>query len=226
MRKLIVNTFMTLDGVMQAPGAPEEDRSNGFKHGGWLAKYWDDTTNAYMAEFMGKPFDLLLGRRTYEIFAAFWPHSHEPGAAELNNAKKYVASKTLKTVDWQNSQLITGDVAEEVAKLKQKSGPEIQIYGSANLIQTLLRRELIDEFSLLLFPLLLGTGKRLFAEGTIPQGLELIEHSTSATGVIITRFKRLGADAISYRSVSADQPSREEIARREKVATETVGARR
>lgn len=226
MRKLTLNTFMTLDGVMQAPGAPEEDTSGGFKHGGWLAKYWDDTLDRYLADFMGKPFDLLLGRKTYEIFAAYWPQSNASGAAELNNATKYVASKSLSHVDWQHSHLIKGDVAEEVAKLKQQSGPQILIYGSANLVQTLLRHELIDEFSLLFFPLVLGTGKRLFGNGTVPQGFELIEQSTSGTGVIIARFKRLGADAIEYRSVDEREPSREEVARREKVATESVGATR
>ena len=139
MRKLTINTFLTLDGVMQAPGGPEEDPTAGFAHGGWSVKYWDDTMGQRMDEFMGKPFDLVLGRKTYEIFAAHWPHAgDDPAAVALNTATKYVASRTLKSVDWKNSQLIKGDVAQEVAKLKRQDGPEIQVHGSANLIQTLL----------------------------------------------------------------------------------------
>ncbi|MGQ0643045.1 MAG: dihydrofolate reductase family protein [Gemmatimonadaceae bacterium] len=222
MRKLTINTFLTLDGVMQAPGGPEEDPSGGFKHGGWSVKYWDQSMMQQMSEFMGRRADLLLGRKTYEIFAAHWPHSDEPGAAELNNATKYVASKTLKGVDWKNSQLITGDVAEEVAKLKRGDGPGIQVHGSANLIQTLLKHELIDEFSIFIFPLVLGTGKRLFAEGTVPEGLKLIDSTTSGTGVTMARFARLGAEAIRYGSFAKEQPTEEEVARREQVAVESA----
>jgi dihydrofolate reductase len=200
MRKLSVTTFLTLDGVMQAPGGPEEDLSGGFKHGGWSVNYWDDRMGQVMGEFMGKPFDLLLGRKTYEIFAAFWPNAKEDPADILNNAKKYVASRTLKSVEWQNSGLISGDVGEQVAALKQESGPEIQVHGSGNLIQTLLKHDLIDEIQLMVFPILLGTGKRLFADGTVPAGLKLLESQTASSGVVIARYERAGE--VKYGSFS------------------------
>jgi dihydrofolate reductase len=200
MRTLSVTTFLTLDGVMQAPGGPDEDTSGGFKHGGWSVNYWDDRMGQVMGEFMGKPFDLLLGRKTYEIFAAFWPNAKEDPADILNNAKKYVASRTLKSVEWQNSGLISGDVGEQVAALKQESGPEIQVHGSGNLIQTLLKHDLIDEIQLMVFPILLGTGKRLFADGTVPAGLKLLESQTASSGVVIARYERAGE--VKYGSFS------------------------
>jgi dihydrofolate reductase len=192
MRKLTVSTFVTLDGVMQAPGGPGEDPSGGFNHEGWSVNYFDDRVGQAMGDFMGKPFDLLLGRKTYEIFAAFWPHSTEEGAVGLNSAKKHVASRTLRTVDWNNSTLITGDVPEYVAGIKVQSGPEIQVHGSGNLLQTLMKHDLVDEFQLLIFPILLGTGKRLFADGTIPAGLKLVDSQTSGSGVVIARYERAG----------------------------------
>ncbi|HJU74026.1 MAG TPA: dihydrofolate reductase family protein [Gemmatimonadaceae bacterium] len=218
MRRLAINTFLTLDGVMQAPGGPEEDPSGGFKHGGWSVNYWDDQMGKRMDEFsVRKPFDLLLGRKTYEIFAAHWPYvgSDDAMGAALNKATKYVASRTLQRVDWQNSQLLRGDVAQRVAELKREDGPEIQVHGSANLIQTLLEHDLIDVFSLWLFPLVLGTGKRLFAEGTVPKGFKLVDSETSSTGVIMTRFERAGA--INYGSFALEQPTQAEVERREKV---------
>ena len=169
MRKLKVNTFVTLDGVMQAPGGPEEDRSGGFTHGGWSAGYWDERMGQIIGEFMGRPFDLLLGRKTYEIFAGYWPKSTEPGAAELNSARKHVASRTLKSVDWNNSVLIKGEVPKYVADLKQSSGPEVQVHGSGDLIQTLLRSDLIDEFHIWTFPVVLGTGQKQAFGGTDEQ---------------------------------------------------------
>jgi dihydrofolate reductase len=193
MRKLVVTTFVTLDGVMQAPGGPEEDPSGDFTSGGWSFNYWDDKMNQIMTEFMGKPFDLLLGRKTYQIFAGFWPNAKdEPGAAELNNAKKYVASKTLNKVDWNNSTLLRGDVVQEIRKLKQQDGPEIQVHGSSNLIQTLLKHNLVDEFLIWIFPVVVGKGKRLFDQGTIPSGLKLIDTKTSSTGVIINVYEPAG----------------------------------
>jgi len=216
-RKLKVNTFLTLDGVMQAPGGPDEDRSGGFEHGGWSAGYWDDQMGEVMTEFMGKPFDMLLGRKTYEIFAAHWPHSTEPGAEQLNSARKHVASRTLKSVDWNNSTLIKGDVAKFVADLKQGSGPEIQVHGSGNLLQTLLRNDLIDELSLWTFPLVLGSGKRLFADGAMPAGLKLAAVKTSGTGVVMARYERAGA--IKYGSFALEQPSDAEAERRQEVAS-------
>src|SRR4051812_20042099 len=198
MRQLIVNTFVTVDGVMQAPGGPEEDPEGDFEHGGWSFGYWDDAMQQTMGELMGKPFDLVLGRKTYEIFASFWPHSDDPGAEVLNNATKHVASRTLKDVEWQNSHLIEGDVPVGIRALKEQDGPELQVHGSANLIQTLLQHELVDEFRLLIFPLVLGTGKRLFDGGTVPAGFDVTASQVSSTGVIMAAY-RTGAD-IKYGS--------------------------
>jgi dihydrofolate reductase len=194
MRKLIVLTFTTLDGVMQAPGGKGEDPDGGFEHEGWMVGYWDDELADAMAETMAPPFDLVLGRRTYEIFAAFWPHHpDQPGAEELNTATKHVASTTLKELDWQNSELIEGDVPEGVRALKQQDGPELQVHGSANLIQTLLEHGLVDEFRLKIFPLVLGTGKRLFDGGTAPAGFELADGKVLSSGVIAANY-RSGAE--------------------------------
>lgn len=193
MRKLRVNTFLTLDGVMQAPGGPEEDTSGGFKHGGWSVNYWDDRMGQMMGEFMGKPYDLLLGRKTYEIFAAHWPNvKDDPAANSLNNAKKYVASRTLNSVEWQNSSLIKGDVGEQVSALKDQAGPEIQVHGSGNLIQTLLKNDLVDELWLKTFPVVLGTGKKLFADGAIPAGFSVEKASVSPSGVVVATYRRAG----------------------------------
>jgi dihydrofolate reductase len=194
MRKLAVLTFVTLDGVMQAPGGPEEDTSGGFRHGGWVAGYWDDFLGNVMAEQMQGPFDLLLGRKTYEVFAAYWPHAgaEAPGAKELNSARKFVASTTLRKLDWANSVLISGDIVQEIRKLKEQSGPELQVHGSGKLIQTLMKNDLIDEFRLKIFPITLGAGKRLFAEGTIPAGFRLIDSKASTKGVIVATYVRGG----------------------------------
>ena len=193
MRRLVVNTFLTLDGVMQAPGGPEEDPDGGFAYGGWSVNYWDDQMGEVMGEAMSKPFDLVLGRKTYEIFAAHWPHaSEESGAKPLNDATKFVASRTLRWLDWRNSVLIEGDVSEGIGKLKQQEGPELQVHGSANLIQTLLRHNLIDEFRLWTFPLVVGSGKRLFSEGTIPAGLKLVDTRVSSTGVVMGTYVPAG----------------------------------
>ena len=219
MRKLMANSFVTLDGVMQAPGAPDEDRSGGFSHGGWMMKYWDSRMNDILSAALSQPFDLLLGRKTYEIFAAFWPHSHEPLAAPLNKATKHVASRTLKTVEWQNSRLLGPDIPKAVAELKRANGPDIQVHGSPNLLQTLFKHELIDEVRIWTFPIVLGTGKRLFERGTVPAGFELVDSVTSTTGVTIGTYKA-GAE-ISYGS-AVIEPSRDELKRREKVAYESA----
>jgi dihydrofolate reductase len=216
MRKLVVNTFLTLDGIMQAPGGPEEDPSGGFTHGGWSFHYWDEAMGEEMGQFMGKPFDLLLGRKTYEIFAAHWPHSTDPAADALNNATKHVASRTLDGVEWSNSKLIEGDFAEQVAKLKEAHGPEIQVHGSANLIQTLLEHDLVDEFRLWFFPVVLGTGKRLFAEGAIPAGLKLVDSKTFTTGVVMTTYERAGD--VEYGSFATEEPTEAELERRQEIA--------
>ena len=193
MRKLIVSTFLTIDGVMQAPGGPGEDDSGGFALGGWSVNYWDEQMGQIMGEAMSVPFDLLLGRRTYDIFAAYWPHaSEEAGAKPLNDATKYVASRSHPTLDWGPSVLIERDAAEGIAALKQEDGPELQVHGSANLIQTLLRNNLVDEYRLWVFPLVIGSGKRLFADGTIPSGLKLVDTKVSTTGVVIGTYEPAG----------------------------------
>jgi dihydrofolate reductase len=212
MRELIVNTFLTLDGVMQAPGGPEEDPSGGFEHGGWSFGYWDEQMQTSMGETMSKPFDLVLGRRTYEVFAAHWPHSDEPAAEALNTATKHVASTTLQELDWENSKLIEGDVPAAIRALKDHDGPELQVHGSANLIQTLLRHGLIDELRVWIFPLVLGQGKRLFDGGTVPDGLELASSQVSSTGVIMATY-RTGAE-IKGGSFALETPSEAELARR------------
>jgi dihydrofolate reductase len=192
MRQLVVNTFVTLDGVMQAPGGPEEDPSGGFTHGGWSFHYWDDLMQETMGEVMGKPFDLLLGRKTYEIFAAYWPHQEGPAADALNNATKHVASTTLDSVDWANSHLIEGDLVEGVRRLKDQDGPELQVHGSSNLIQTLLANDLVDELRVWTFPVLVGPGKRLFGDGVRAGGLTLVDSKTSTTGVVISTYQPAG----------------------------------
>jgi len=193
MRKLIVSTFVTLDGVMQAPGGPEEDGEGGFAYGGWSVNYWDEQMGEVMGEAMSKPFDLLLGRKTYDIFAAFWPNaSDDAGGKPLNDATKYVASRSQPTLAWGPSVLIEGDAAEGVAALKNGNGPALQVHGSGNLIQTLLRHNLVDEFRLWVFPVVIGSGKRLFADGTIPAGLKRIDSKISTTGVVIGTYEPAG----------------------------------
>ena len=212
MRKLIVNTFVTLDGVMQAPGGPDEDPAGGFKYGGWSFHYWDEVMNNVMTEFMGKPFDLLLGRKTYEIFAAHWPHSQEPGADQLNSAKKYIASRTLTKVDWNNSTLLKGDVVQEIRKLKDQDGPELQVHGSSNFVQTLLQNHLADLYNVWIFPVVIGTGKRLFDHGTVPVALRLVSSTVSTTGVIITTYEPAGE--LKVGSFALENPTQAELERR------------
>jgi dihydrofolate reductase len=193
MRKLILSTFLTLDGVMQAPGGPGEDDSGGFAHGGWSVNYWDDRMGEVMGEAMSTRFDLVLGRKTYDIFAAHWPHvSDEDGGKPLNDATKYVASRSHPKLEWDKSVLIDGDAADGVAALKEEDGPELQVHGSGNLIQTLLRHNLVDQYRLWVFPLVIGSGKRLFAEGTIPSGLKLVDSIVSTTGVMIGTYEPAG----------------------------------
>jgi dihydrofolate reductase len=193
MRKIIVLSFVTLDGVMQAPGAPQEDTSGNFKHGGWVAGYWDSFLGKVMSEQMGHPYDLLLGRKTYDIFAAYWPKAKDdPAASGLNKAKKYVVSTKPRKLNWENSTLVTGNVPEEMKKLKKLDGPELQVHGSSNLIQTLLKHDLVDGFWLKIFPITIGHGKRLFGVDTIPAAFKLVESKTSPTGVIIATYRRDG----------------------------------
>jgi dihydrofolate reductase len=193
MRRLIVNTFLTLDGVMQAPGGPGEDDSDGFTQGGWSVNYWDERMGRVMDELMGRPFSLVLGRRTYDIFAGFWPGAtEEQGAKPLNDAVKYVASRSRPALSWDKSVLIDGDAADGVAALKQEDGPELQVHGSADLLQTLIRHNLVDQYRLWVFPVVVGSGKRLFANGTVPAALKLVDSVVSTTGVVIGTYEPAG----------------------------------
>jgi dihydrofolate reductase len=193
MRELIVSSFVTLDSVMQAPGGAGEDPSGGFDHEGWMTGYWSDEIGGTIGEWMSRPFEFVIGRRTYEIFAAHWPTSEDPGAEVMNAATKHVVSSTLKELDWENSTLVEGGVPDGIRALKEQDGPELQVHGSANLIQSLLEHGLVDEFHLLVFPLLLGKGKRLFDGGTVPEGLELADSQVFSNGVIKAVY-RTGAE--------------------------------
>jgi dihydrofolate reductase len=194
MRKLIVTTFLTFDGVMQAPGGPEEDDSGGFAHGGWSVNYWDDMMGEAKTEEMSGPFDLLLGRRTYEIFSGYWPNApEEAGGKGFNDATKYVCSRSRPSLDWTPVLLMEGDAAEGVAALKgEDDGPELQVHGSGNLAQTLIHHGLVDEYHLWVFPVVLGYGKRLFADGTIPASLRLVDSKISTTGVFMGTYEPAG----------------------------------
>jgi dihydrofolate reductase len=189
MRKLIVLTFMTLDGVMQAPGGPEEDSSAGFKFGGWSVPYFDEFLGNVMSEQMGHQFDLLLGRKTYDIFAGFWPQQTDETGAAINKATKYVVSHKPVESDWKTTVHIGGDVVGEIRKLKSETGPELQVHGSGNMIQTLLKNDLVDELWLKTFPVVLGTGKKLFADGVVPTGFRVEKTSVSPSGVVIATYK-------------------------------------
>ena len=206
MRKLVVGTFVTLDGVMQAPGGPDEDRDGGFQHGGWLVPYFDENFLAIMTEWSKRAGAFLLGRKTYEIFAASWPNSTDPSdeiAAALNTRPKFVASRTLHEVTWNNSHLLEGDVAEEVAKLKAQDGGELQVHGSSDLLQTLLRCDLVDTLRIWQFPVVLGTGKRLFGEGAIPRAFRLADTRQTGTGAVLHVYERAGS--LRYGEVEVGQ---------------------
>ncbi|MBU7598569.1 dihydrofolate reductase family protein [Streptomyces sp. P38-E01] len=193
--KLVVTTFLTMDGVMQAPGGPQEDTSGGFRHGGWLAPHFDETLGEVMTARMGQADAFLLGRRTYEIFAAHWPgvdNADDPIADSLNRLPKHVASRTLDRVEWQGAELISGEVPQAVAELKKRPGRELQVHGSADLVHTLAAHDLVDAYQLLVFPVLLGSGKRLFAEGLEPTAFALTEARTSSTGVTVQVYERTG----------------------------------
>jgi dihydrofolate reductase len=191
MRKIIVLSFITLDGVMQGPGGPTEDTSGNFTYGGWTVPYFDEFLGQVMTEQMSQPFDLLLGRKTFEIFAAYWPYHPEEGAG-INQATKYVVSTTLTKHAWGKSVFINDDVVNEIIKLKKEIGPDLQVHGSSNLIQTLLLNDLIDELWLKIFPVTLGKGKRLFDKDAIPASFTIVGCKTSPAGVIIASFKRAG----------------------------------
>lgn len=191
MKKIIVLSFISLDGIMQAPGAPEEDTSGGFRYGGWVVPHFDEFAGEVMGEQMKQPFNLLLGRKTFEIFASYWPQ-HAGDWPGINEYAKYVVSNTLTKHEWENSIFINGDVVGEIKKLKNQNGPDLQVHGSGNLIQTLLIHDLVDELWLKIFPVTLGSGKRLFDEGTAPAAFELTESKVSPGGVIFASYKRAG----------------------------------
>jgi dihydrofolate reductase len=202
MRALVVGAFVTLDGVVQAPGGPNEDQDGGFQHGGWLVPYFDEQFGAMMTAWTKRADAFLLGRKTYEIFAASWPNSTDPEEA-LNLRPKFVASRTLDTVTWNNSVLLNGDIAQQVAKLKAEEGGEIQVHGSGNLIQTLLQHDLVDTLRIWQFPVVLGTGKRLFGEGTIPRSFRLVDTQLNTTGAVLHVYERVGG--LKYGEVEVGQ---------------------
>lgn len=235
MRELFVSAFVSLDGVMQAPGGPDEDPSGGFTQGGWTVPYWDDLMSAAMAEAFAQPFELLVGRRTYEIFAAHWPHTDErgerggtasevddPAAAALNAARKHVVSRTLDEVTWQGSTLLQGDVVEAVAALKAQDGPDLWVHGSSELIQTLLPADLVDELRIWTFPVVVGPGKRLFGGGAVPAGMRLVELQTSTTGVVMARYRREGD--VQRGSFAFADPTAEEVERRARLGDDRAHA--
>lgn len=192
MRKIVVLSFISLDGVMQAPGSPEEDTSDGFRYGGWTVPYADEFSGDLAVKQMSGSYDLLLGRKTYAIFAAYWPKQAGAIADPFNKATKYVVSHHQPKLTWEKSVLIEGDVARKLKELKQQAGPMLQVHGSGNLMQTLLKNDLVDELWLKIFPITLGKGKRLFAAGTIPVAFELVESKTTPRGVIFASYKRAG----------------------------------
>jgi dihydrofolate reductase len=224
MRKIVAAAFVSLDGVMQAPGGPDEDPTGGFQHGGWTTIYWDDATGAAVGETFSKPFDLLLGRKTYDIFAAYWPYvKYDPTksafdqltghiARTFNAAIKYVATHSPDTLTWQNSQWLGRDVVARLRELKEEDGPHLVIQGSSELIQTLLAADLIDEFRLLIFPLVMGKGKRLFGNGTMPSAFKLTKSATSPSGVLIASYERAGE--IKTGSFALETPTQAELERR------------
>jgi dihydrofolate reductase len=216
MRTLSINTFLSLDGVMQAPGGPDEDPTGGFTLGGWGTTLFDDDMMDRIAA--ADPYELLIGRGTYEIFAAHWPYAEGPIADRLNGIRKHVASTTLDRVEWNNATLIEGEVPDYVAELKRTDGPEIQVHGSPGLIQTLLRCDLIDEFRLWIWPIVIGKGKRLFGEGTVPRTLKLTDSHVSSTGVTISVYERAGE--IELGSFEFEEPTEAELERRRKLAAE------
>ncbi len=219
MRKLVAVTQVTLDGVMQAPGGPEEDPSGGFEYGGWSAPHFDEVLGQAAEEAFEKPFDLLLGRRTYEIFAAHWPYDEGPIADRLNSATKHVASRTLEApLDWSNSTLLEGDVQTAVPALKEQDGLDIHVLGSSELLRTLLQHGLVDELRLWIFPVVVGRGKRLFAGDSAPAGLELVDSTVSTSGVIAATYRRVGD--VQTGSFAFEEPTEREVERRDAMKAE------
>ena len=218
MRKVLATAFVSLDGVMQAPGGPEEDPTGGFQYGGWTANYWDDAIASVMGGIFSQPYELLLGRKTYEIFAAHWPHpKDDPFAEALTNVRKYVATSSRAPLKWKNSVAIH-DVANDIARLKREDGPTLMTQGSSQLLQALLKHDLVDRFTLLVYPLVLGKGKRLFGEGTIPAALKLVDSKAAPSGVTIPPTSATGE--VKPGSFALEKPSADELARRERMKRE------
>jgi dihydrofolate reductase len=192
MRKVVVLEHISLDGVIQGPGGRDEDSSGGFTHGGWIAQRDDPALGTLLRRQMGLPFDLLLGRKTYDIWAPYWPH-HADAWPRANAATKYVASNTLTSADWHPSVILNGDIAAKVAMIKQQPGPDLHVWGSGNLLQTLIKHDLVDTFWLMIYPLTLGAGKRLFASGTIPAAFKVTESAVTQSGVVVITYERAGA---------------------------------
>jgi dihydrofolate reductase len=218
MRKLIVSTFASLDGIVQSPGKPEEDPTGEFALGSWTTSYWDESMDITAAGFDAKDRELVLGRRTYQIFEAYWPYqpADHPIAALLNAAKKYVASRTLKVLEWNNSTLFKGDVVSALTALKAQAGPDLQIIGSGNLIQTLQAAALIDEYNVWTFPVVLGSGKRLFTETAKPSALRLVRSQVSTTGVVMSTYVPDGDIPLTL--ASGAETNETELTRRKKIA--------
>ena len=189
MRKIVVLEHISLDGVIQGPGGPEEDTSGGFTQGGWVAQFSDAVLGTLLRRQMNLPFDLLLGRKTFEIWEPYWPH-HADIWANVNSATKYVASNTRVSSEWQPSVFLSGDIAGEVAKLKQQPGPDLHVWGSGELLQTLMKHDLVDVFWLMLYPVTLGSGKRLFADGTILAKFKVTENVVGTSGVFVVNYER------------------------------------
>ena len=219
MRRIVVATFVSLDGVMQAPGGPQEDPTGGFTLGGWTHAYFDAALGGAMGEIFGRPFDLLLGRKTYDIFAAHWPHVTDPNdpiAATFNRIAKYVASRSKPTLAWNNSRWIGEDTVGALERLKAEDGPDMMVQGSSDFLQTLWTAGLVDEFAVLTFPVVLGKGKRLFGDGAIPAGLKLLKSKSYPTGVIVANYAPDGAVKIGDFQLA--EPSDAEIERRRTLA--------
>ncbi len=218
-RKIITITHVTLDGVMQSPGGPEEDPRDGFSHGGWVMPFSDDALGQVMGEIIDGEFDMLLGRRTYEIFAAYWPYRDDTPIGEaFNRATKYVVTRSLDSLDWETSRMIGGDVVDEVRRLKGSDGPALHVWGSSELLQTLVAADLVDEYRIWIFPVVLGEGRRLFENGVPPRRLTLVETRRTPGGVLINTYRPAGA--LAGGRPPSEPPSEAELARRRRLATE------
>ena len=224
-RKIVAITHVTLDGVMQAPGGPEEDPRNGFTHGGWSMAFGDDASGQVINKIVAGEFGLLLGRRTYEIFAAYWPnHGDNPIGKAFNKATKYVVTRSRDQLDWKNSQKIDGDAVVGIRRLKASAGPELHIWGSGDLLQTLIAANLVDEYRMWVYPVVLGKGKRLFENGVPSRSLTLVESQSTSDGVLLNTYRPAGL--LSKAPAQLEKPSKAELVRRKKLAAEAQSSRR